>query len=112
MAKKAKTEGVLAKETRLRAEADAVAAARRATEAAAEAAKEAAEKNRIEKAERRKKPKRARFVRGKKETTPKVEASPLPGRSTTAAGKLMSRNVTDKPRREPQAGPKPKRVKP
>lgn len=53
-----------------------------------------------------KKPKKARFVREKKEKQPKANAAPLPTRSTTRTGKLMSRNIKQVPKEEPASGPK------
>ena len=89
MAKKAKTESVLSRETRLRSEADAVSAA-------AKLAAEAAEQKRVvtPKAERPKKTKKARFVREQAEKKPEKKATSLPERSTTAGGKMMTKNVS------------------
>ena len=62
------------------------------------------------------KPKRARFVREQTANKPRTKDAPLPPRSTTAAGKMMSKNVTlplkdvrsSGPKDERATGPKPK----
>ena len=111
MAKKAKTESVQSREDRKRAEAAADkkaaddTAARAAEQAAAE---EAAGKRRAEKAAARKKPKKARFVREQTEKKPRAKAPAAPVRSTTAAGKMMSKNLKEAPKDEAtsRTGPK------
>jgi hypothetical protein len=63
-----------------------------------------------------KKPKKARFVREQAAKKPRAEDAPLPPRSTTAAGKMMSKKVTlppkevrsARPKDERATGPKPK----
>jgi hypothetical protein len=111
MAKKSKTESVQSREDRKRAEAATAKkaaddTAARATEQAA--AEEAAVKRRAEKAAARKKPKKARFVREQAEKQPQVKAPAARVRSTTAGGKMMSKNLTDAPKHEatPRTGPK------
>jgi hypothetical protein len=105
VAKKQKTEGVLARETRVRAEADARSAAEQAG-----AEREAAAQKRVippvAKAARPKKAKKARFVREKQEKRTPVKAAELPARSATAGGKMMSKNIKAKPKEESAAGPK------
>ena len=111
MAKKSKTESVQSREARKRAEAAAAKkaaddlAARAAEQAEAE---EAAVKRRAEKAAARKKPKKARFVREQTEKQTRAKAPASRGRSTTAAGKMMSKNLTESPKHEatPRTGPK------
>jgi hypothetical protein len=111
MAKRAKTESVLSRETRLEAEADAISGAKAAAEQAAEVAKEAAEKRRVVtpvvKAEWPKKTKKARFVREQTEKKPKAKATRTE-RSSKAVGKMMTKNVSYRPKDEPRAGPKAK----
>jgi len=112
MAKRAKIESVLSRETRLQAEADALAAAAREVEKAAEAARAAAEQKRVAtpatKAARPKKAKNARFVREQAEKKPETRATPLPERSTKAGGRMMTKNVSHRPKDEPNTGPKEK----
>ena len=55
-----------------------------------------------------KKPKKARFVRETKAKKPAPPAAPLPPRSTKAAGKLMSKNLTVPPKEDLPAGQKPR----
>ena len=108
MAKKSRTEGVLARETRMQAEADALSATKKAVEQAAEAEKGAAQKRAttpVARAARPKKAKKARFVRGKQERRTPVKAAELPARSVTAAGKMMSKNIKAKPKDESAVGP-------
>jgi hypothetical protein len=113
MAKKAKTESVLSKQTRLKAAADATEAARAeevaraAAEQAAAEAKEAERKAVTPRAARPPKVKKARFVRAAKEQAPGVPAAAPTPRSTTAAGKMMTRNVTAVPKDEPRAAAPP-----
>ena len=100
MAKKAKTESVLSKETRLKA----------AANSAAEAAKAAAEKVAAPivvtpKAERPKKVKKARYVREQTEKRPEKKAPPLREQSSTARGKIMTKNLAYHPD-DPALGPK------
>jgi hypothetical protein len=45
-----------------------------------------------------KKPKRARFVRKKKEARPEAPTAPLPPRSKSAAGRMMSKGMTLAPK--------------
>jgi hypothetical protein len=106
MAKKAKTESVQSREDRNRAEAAVKKAAARAVEQAA--AEEAAGKRRAEKAAARKKPKKARFVREQTEKRPLAKAPAAPVRSTTAAGRMMSKNLKEPPKDEAtsRTGPK------
>ena len=132
MAKKAKTEGILARATRQKAEDEAVVAAARQAEADARAAKDA-ERATAEAAEATKQAaagsgrkraamagkaepaaKKARYVREKKEATPEAEAAPLPPRSTTASGKMLSKNVKTAPKETagPNRGPERRRDKP
>jgi hypothetical protein len=59
-------------------------------------------------AEATKKPKKARFVREKKEKTVPANPVPLPPRSRTAAGKMMSKNVIAAPKEETEPGPGPR----
>ncbi|HEV3439870.1 MAG TPA: hypothetical protein VG122_21060 [Gemmata sp.] len=54
------------------------------------------------------KPKKARFVREKKEKKPQTNAAPLPPRSTKAAAKIMSKKLAIPPKAEPNFGTKPK----
>ena len=110
--KKGKTESVLSRETRLKAEVDAIlrskaAAEKAVADKAAEAERIAAAKRPpapIPKAARPKKVKRARFVREQTEKKPEPKAAPLAERSTKADGKLMTRNVTYRPKDEPGIG--------
>jgi hypothetical protein len=55
------------------------------------------------------KPKKARFVREKKaieeKRPPAAEITPTPRRNTTAAGKMMSKNLTLPPKEERSSGP-------
>lgn len=106
--KKGKTESVLSRETRLKAEADAISRSKAAAEkAAAEAERIAAEKRPpapIPKAARPKKVKRARFVREQTEKKAEPKAAPLAERSTKADGKLMTKNVAYRPKEEPGIG--------
>ena len=110
--KKGKTESVLSRETRLKAEADAILRSKAAAEKvvadkAAEAERIAAAKRPpapIPKAARPKKVKRARFVREQTEKKPEPKPAPLAERSTKADGKLMTRNVTYRPKDEPGIG--------
>lgn len=112
MAKKAKTEGVQAREARLGAEA---AAEARAAGAAADEARQASEEaERVaaagEEAARRKaerdapKPKRPRFVRAGREARPAAVPAPLPPRNTTPAGRLLSKVVVVVPKDAPDSG--------
>ena len=102
MAKKSKTESVLSRETRLQAEADAISGAKSAAEHTA------AEKERAAmpaaKAVRPKKAKKARFVREQTEKKPESKAAPFAERSTTAGGKMMTKNVSYRPKKEPRTG--------
>ena len=98
MAKKVKTESVLSRETRLKAEADALATAGKAAEAAKAATAKAATPPAP--AVRPKKVKKARYVREKKEKQVPVKTAELPARSTTAAGKMMSKNIAANPEDE------------
>jgi hypothetical protein len=59
-------------------------------------------------AEATKKPKKARFVREKKEKKAPANPAPLPPRSRTAAGKMMSKNVIAAPKEETESGPGPR----
>jgi len=59
-------------------------------------------------AEAPKKPKKARFVREKKEKRPPAKPVSLPPRSRTAAGKMMSKNVIAAPKEETESGPGPR----
>ena len=54
------------------------------------------------------KPKKARFVREKKEKKPQTNAAPLPPRSTKAAARIMSKKLAIPPKAEPNFGTKPK----
>jgi hypothetical protein len=56
------------------------------------------------------KPKKARFVREQTAKKPRTEDAPLPPRSTTAAGKMMSTNVTLPPKEMRSSGPKNERT--
>ncbi len=56
------------------------------------------------------KPKKARFVREKAAKKTPVKDAPLLPRNTTAAGKMMSRNVTLRPEEERSSGPKDNRA--
>src|SRR4051812_38862910 len=110
MAKKPKTESVLSQQTRLKAEVDAIEAARaeevtrQAAEQAAAAAKEAERKAVTPKPPRPPKVKKARFVREQKEKAQAAkEAVPIP-RSTKAAGKLMTKNLVEVPKDEAKPG--------
>jgi len=107
MAKKTKTESVLSRETRLQAEAEAISGAK-AAEQAADLATEAGEKKRVvtptAKAVRPKKAKKARFVREQTERKPETKATPLPERSTKAGGKMMTKNVSYRPKDESRTG--------
>ena len=94
MAKKTKTEGVLARETRVRAEADARPTAEKASGAEREAAAQKRVIPPVAKAVRPKKAKKARLVREKQEKRAPVKAAELPARSTTAGGKMMSKKNT------------------
>jgi colicin import membrane protein len=117
VAKKAKTEGVLARETRLRAEADAIAAERTAAEKATKdkaamdkAAKDKAAANRsappVPKPARPAKVKKARFVRAPQEKRVPAKVAAVPARSRKAAGKLMTKNVTARPKDDSTAWPR------
>jgi hypothetical protein len=55
------------------------------------------------------KKKRPRFVREKKEEKTQTEATQLSPRSTTLAGKMMSKNILPLPKEETDLGPKTKR---
>jgi hypothetical protein len=55
------------------------------------------------------KKKRPRFVREKKEQKTQSEATPLTLRSTTPAGKMMSKNIVLLPKEETDVWPKTKR---
>jgi hypothetical protein len=59
---------------------------------------------------RGRKPKRARFVREQTTNKPRTNGAPLPPRSTTAAGKMMSKNVTLPPKEVRSSGPKDERA--
>ena len=100
--KKVKTESVLSRETRLQAEANAIAAAKLAVEQAA------AEKLRRQtpppKAERPKKVKRPRFVREQVEKRPPMKQTALVERSTKAVAKMMTKNVSELPPDELASG--------
>ena len=88
MAKKAKTESVLSRETRLQSEADAISvAAKLVTEAAEQMSVVTPKTVRPEKA------KKVRFVREQAEKRSEQKATSLPERSTTAGGKMMTKNV-------------------
>ncbi len=108
MAKKGKTESVLARETRLKAEAEAVAAVKAEALRVAAAAREAeaaelaaVEKRRAEKAAKMKKVKRPRFVRPPVEKRPEPKKlPPLPERSTKTRGKLMTKNLALPPKED------------
>ena len=110
--KKGKTESVLSRETRLKAEADAISRGKAAVEKAAaekvaEAERIAAEKRPVApspKAARPKKVKRTRFVREQTEKKAETKAAPLAERSTKADGKLMTKNVAYRPKDEPGIG--------
>lgn len=108
--KRTKTESVLSRETRKQAEADALAAAKKLAEKVAQAAVDAAEalKKRVVapvvKAVRPAKTKKPRYVREQKESKPQPAAAALPARSTKASGKLMTKNVHEKPRKERGSG--------
>ncbi len=52
-----------------------------------------------------KKPKKARFVREKKEVKTPAKAAPLPPRSTKASAKLMTKNVALPPKEGRASGP-------
>ncbi len=56
------------------------------------------------------KPKKARFVREKVAKKAPVKDAPLPARNTTAAGKMMTRNVMLRPEDEQSSGPKDDRA--
>jgi hypothetical protein len=49
--------------------------------------------------------KKARPARPKKKSSPAAKAAPLPPRSTTAAGKLISKNLKAAPKEGPPSGP-------
>lgn len=106
MAKKAKTEGVLARETRLRAEAGQTAADPAAADARAAAAATRGDAPPAATTPRPKKVKKARFVRAPQEKRPPTKAAAPAARSTKAAGKMMSKNVTGRPKAETDAWPK------
>ena len=119
MAKKGQTEGVLAREARQKAEADAAKAAAEAAERAAEVARQAAEAKRAarEEAERLRAEKAAvkkpRYVREKAAERPEAAAAPLPARSTTLGGKMMSTGLKAAPKDKPGNKPKgPQRPRP
>lgn len=99
MAKKAKTESVLSRQTRIQAEADALAMAEKAAETANAAAQERLTPPAARPAEP-KKVKKVRYVREKKVKQVPVKPAALLVRSTTAAGKLMSKNITASPEDE------------
>lgn len=113
MAKKAKTEGVQAREKRLAADAAAIAEKAAAEKAKAEAAAKEAEEKKAAKAEKRKKTKRPRFVREVVERPPadKPKPKPLPERSTKLRGKIMTKNLAFVPKDEdglqPAGRPRP-----
>ena len=119
MAKKGKTEGVLARETRLRGE-----AAGREAEAAEQAAeatigpdtppagsgrKRAAKAAKAAPAAKR--PRSAREIKG---AAPEAAPAALAPRSTTPAGRMLSKGVTAAPREAagPNRGPERPRAKP
>jgi hypothetical protein len=117
MAKRGKTEGVLARETRLKAEASAIAAAEKAKadaeKAVADAKAEAERKRAIEqapKAPRPKKVKKPRFIREQteKRPAPKPKPAALPERSTKFRAKLMTKNLAEAPKDETLSAPLPK----
>src|SRR4051794_40808 len=114
MAKSKRKESVLSQQTRQKAEADAIEAAkaeevaREAAERAAVEAKEAKRKAVPPKAVKPPKVRRAKFVRGVKEKTVQQKVSVPTPRSTKASGKMMTRNLTETPKDEPRSGPAPK----
>ena len=130
MAKKGKTEGVLARETRLRGEAaglEAAAQAAAATQAAEAAAQDAeaakgsdtppagsGRKRAAKAAKAAPAPKKARYVREKKGATPEAAPAALAPRTISSSGRMLSKGVTAAPRDAagPNRGPERPRAKP
>lgn len=125
MARKAKTEGVLARETRLRGEAAGREAAQAAADTqaaeAAELAAQAARQPALPAGPGRKRAakaapatKKARYVREKKGATPEAAPEATAPRVATPSGRMLSKGVTAAPRGAagPNRGPERPRAKP